>query len=724
MRKLILLAWFAVTVFGQLKPVTLDALHEFRSRRRETPGDPVWAPDGKSFAYRQGIRLMFYDVLARRSREIADLQPMDDAAISPAKPERNDWENRRVDDEPLQWIPSGRELLYATSGDLFLIEVKDGKWRQLTRTRTAERDPKISADGKHIAFLREWDLYTLDIEAGTETRLTSGGSDTLRNGAPDWVYPEELELGSAFWWSPDSRSIAYLQFNTTSEPLYPQSDLRGARAIFEPERYPQAGENNPSVRLGVVASGGGETKWFDAGDTVNRYLLARAGWTADSKSVFLVRTNRIQNELEFLLFQTATGKTSTIFKESDQYWVNIEGKPVFLKNGRQFVWTSERDGYRHVYLYSLDGTAPKQLTKGAWQVTGIAGLDEAASRIYYVSTEVSPLERQLYSVGLAGGASRRVTAGRGTHRVSMSPTGAYFLDVYSNLQSPPVATVRSADGAEIVVHRPADRRALEEFEILPTQIVELQNDGVTLYARLIKPAGFDPSRKYPVIVNVYGGPHVQAVRDAWPGLTDDQVYARSGYVVWELDNRGTAGRGHAFETPVFRNLGVVELEDQRAGIRHLISMGFVDAKRIGVNGWSYGGFMTLNMMLNAPDLFQAGFAGAPVTSWLNYDSIYTERYMGLPKDNGAAYANTGLANRAGNLKGALMIVHNIEDDNVLFQNSMQMINALQGAGKQFEMMLYPQKSHGVSGYASRQLDYTMYNFFERHLKPEPSVPVQ
>lgn len=721
MRKLILAAFHvfvacAPVLFGQRKPVTLDALHEFRGRPREVPGDPIWAPDGKVFAYRQGKRLMLYDVPSKHSREIAALEAMDNAALAPPALERNNWENRRVDEAAIQWDPAGRELLYATNGDLFLIDARDGAWRQITKTRAAERDPKFSPDGKRIGFYRGWDLYALDPAAGKETRLTGGGSETLRNGATDWVYPEELELGTAYWWSPDSRAIAYLQFDVSKEPLYPHSDLRGARAIAEPQRYPQAGENNPSVRFGVVAANGGNTKWFDVGDTVNRYLIARAGWTPDSKRVFAVRTNRIQNELEFLTFEASSGKASTIYKESDLYWVNVEGSPVFLKDGRRFVWTSERDGFRHLYLYSLDGGAPRQLTRGPWHVSAISGIDETASRIYYVSTEASPLERQLYAVALDGGTPRRITAGAGSHRVSMAPGCAYFLDVHSALQSPPVATLRTSDGAEIGVHRPADRRSQEEFEILPTEIVEVNNGGVTLYASLIKSAGFDASKKYPVIVNVYGGPHVQAVRNAWPGLTVDQVYAHAGYVVWQMDNRGTAGRGHAFESPVYRNLGAVELEDQLAGVRQLLAMGFADAGRIGVTGWSYGGFMTLNMLLNSPGVFRAGFAGAPVTNWLNYDSIYTERYMGLPKDNGTAYGNTALLGKAGNLKGALMLVHNLEDDNVLFQNSMQMIDALQSAGKQFEMMLYPQKSHGLSGFASRQMDHAMFNFFERHLK--------
>lgn len=722
MQKTVVFLFFVGAAFGQKKPFTLQALQEWRSTAaRDVPGDPVWAPDGKTFVYRQGKRLKLYEVTAQRSRDVVDLSALDALAENPPPAEHYEWENRRVDESTLQWAPQGGEVLYYSGGDLFQIAIPGGKWRQLLKTPVAERDPKFSPDGKRIAFRRNWDLYTLDVVEGTETRLTSNGSDALRNGGLDWVYPEELNLGTAYWWSPDSTAIAYLQFNVSGEPLYPHGDLQGSRAVFEPQRYPQAGENNPDVRVGVVSASGGMTKWLDVGDTVNSYLIARAGWASDSKYVYVVRTNRIQNQLDFLLYDVASGKSRPVYRESDTYWVNVEGDPLFLKDGKHFVWTSERDGFRHLFLYSIDGGRPKQLTKGAWEVTEVLALDENAGRIYFRSTEAGPLERQLYSVQWDGSGKRRITTGEGNHRISMSPVGGHFLDIYSNLSSPPEATLRSADGGAIALYRPADRRALDEFDLRPTELMEFKSkDGTAFYGRLIKPAGFDPSKKYPVVVDVYGGPHVQSVRNAWPGLGMDQVFAHQGYVVWEMDNRGTSGRGHAFESSVFRNLGVQELADQREGIQYLISLGFVDPRRIGVTGWSYGGFMTLNLLLNAPDLFHAGFAGAPVANWLNYDTIYTERYMGLPKDNGEAYARTSMPPRAGSLAGKLMIAHNVEDDNVLFQNTVQMISALEAAGKHFELALYPQKTHGVSGAAARQMEATMLDFFERNLKPPPS----
>jgi dipeptidyl-peptidase-4 len=718
----LLLAACAALAQGQAqkKPITLDSLTE---AQRRAPGamplPSTWTPDGKLGLVINERRLALYDPSERRSRDIGSTGEMEAAAVSG---EREDapysWQNRRTKSAGAQFLPSGKELLFATGGDLFIVEVSNGKWRQLTRTAEAEEDPKLSPDGTKAAFRRDWDLYTIDIASGRETRLTRGGSEALRNGGLDWVYPEELELGTAYWWSPDSKSIAYLQFDVSREPLFPHSDLLRTRALYEPQRYPQAGENNADVRLGVAPAVGGPTRWLELGDTRHSRLIARAGWMPDSRSVYVIRLNRIQNELEMLATEASSGETRVVFRESDPYWINVSDDVVFLKDGKRFLWTSERDGFRHIYLYSIDGREKKQLTKGAWEVKGIAAVDEAAGRIFYTSSEATHLERHLYSIRLDGGGKRRLTTEPGTHSIAMSPTGAWYFDTWSSLQSPSRTVLHSGNGAELGMYREPSLSPANEYDVLPTEIVPFKGaDGTVLYARLIKPAGFQPGRKYPVIVSVYGGPGVTLpIRNAWPGINIDQVYAHSGFVVWEAENRGGQGRGHAFETPISRNLGAVELADQVAGVQHLISLGFADPARIGIHGWSYGGFMTVNAMLNAPGVFRCGIAGAPVTDWMNYDSIYTERYMGLPEDNRDGYAKTALPPRASNLKGRLMLVQNYEDDNVLFQNMLQLTDGLQQAGKIFDFMLYPQKTHGVTGKVARQMDAAMLEFFEKNLK--------
>ena len=703
-------------VFGQKKPITLESIYESTSRRTETPGPPVWAPDGKSFAFRQGRDLMIYDPATHSSKLLVSTEAMKAAAVQPPDNEPFDWENRRVEEDGLQWSSSGKEMLYASGGDLFLIHVDNGHWDQLTKTPVVEHDPKLSPDGKVVSFRRGWDLYALEIATHAETRLTTNGTSTLRNGALDWVYPEELYLGTAYWWSPDSQSILYLQFDTSREPVYPHEDLLKQRALFEPQRYPQAGENNADLHLGAVRVTGGATRWLDVGDTRDSYLIARAGWMPDSKNAYVVRLNRIQNRLDLLSISIESGASATLLRESDPYWINFDGDVHFMKDGKRFLWSSERDGFRHLYLY--DGRSVKQLTSGAWEVRSMAGVDDAGGRVFYTSDEASPIETHLYSIKFNGEEKRQLDSTAGTHRMSMGPGAFYYLDTYSSMTSPPRTTLHAGDGKELAVYREADRTQMDEYDIRPAEVVSFKaQDGTPLYGRVIKPAGFQPGKKYPAIVAVYGGPGVALpVHNAWSGVNMDQVYANQGYVVWQAENRGGTGRGHAFETPIYHKLGVTELADQVAGVQYLISMGYVDPQRIGIQGWSYGGFMTLNALLNAPDLFRCGIAGAPVTNWMNYDTIYTERYMGLPSDDPDGYKNTALPPRAANLKAKLMIVHNIEDDNVLFQNTLQIMNALQEAGKQFEFMLYPQKSHGVSGPAARQMNASILDFFERNLK--------
>ncbi len=717
MRRSLLLFLFILPLFAQKKPVTLESL---KAVKHSSDSPATWAPDGKTFLFTRENSLRIYDPATRTSKELVSTEALDAAAVKGPEEGAYGWTNRYVESGRMEFSGSGKEVLYSTGGDLFLIHIDTAKWQQLTKTPEPEQDAKLSPDGKMVAFRRGSDLYTLEIATAKEARLTHDGSETLLNGELDWVYPEELELSTAYWWSPDSKSIAYLQFDTSREPVVPHEDVLGVRAKYEPQRYPQVGENNADVHLGIVPAAGGSTRWLEVGDTRRSYLIARAGWMPDSRNVYVVRMNRVQNRLELFSIGVESNMPSPILREADPYWINLQGDVKFLKDGKRFLWTSEKDGYRHIYLYSNDGKESKQLTRGEWEVRSIVAADD--KRVLYTSTEGSPLEQHLYSVNLDGSGKQRLDKTEGIHHISAGPGAPYYLDRASTLKSPWKTTLHSGDGVELGVFREADTKEAEkeadEYEILPTETVKFKGpDGAELYGRVIKPKGFQAGKKYPVIVDVYGGPGViLPVHNSWPGLSMDQVYAHKGYVVWQSDNRGGMGRGHRFETAVFHNLGVAELADQVAGVKYLVSLGYADEKRIGIHGWSYGGFMTLNALLNAPDVFRCGISGAPVTSMMNYDTIYTERYMGLPKENPDGYKNTALPPKAANLKAKLMLVHNYEDDNVLFQNSLQMTNALQNAGKQFEYMLYSQKTHGVSGPAADQMNASMLDFFERNLK--------
>jgi dipeptidyl-peptidase-4 len=698
----------AIAVFGaEKRPVTIQNMP---APVRMPP--IVWAPDGKRFAWVEDKAIFQYEVASKKKKQLLALGPLEEKAVKPPKQEVVDWQNRRVSEQSFQWSSSGQEMLISLQGDLFLLHLESGKWEQLTATAEAERDPKLSPDGRWVSFRREHDLYSLEVASKKVARLTTDGSATVWNGELDWVYPEELNVSTAHWWSPASLQIAYLQFDVGHESIFPQVDWLSWRALTEPERFPQPGTPNADVRLGVVAAEGGPTRWMDIGESRD-HLLARVAWAPDSRAVAYQRLNRIQNHLDLGLADVHTGVSRVILTEDDSYWVNVNDDFRFLNKGKQFLWGSERDGYHHLYLCSVDDKHQSQITKGDWEVTEVAGVNEETKEVFFVSNEQSPVERQLYRVRLDGKQKQRLSGGAGTHNISMSPTTEYYMDTASSLATPPRRTLHESDGSQIAVYKEATP---PDVEILPAEIVNIKaTDGVQLYARMIKPAGFSADKKYPVIVTIYGGPGVQAVRDAWSGAGFDQVLAQKGYLVWQLDNRGSSGRGHTWESKIYHETGAHELNDQLDGIHYLATLGFADMTRVGISGWSYGGYMTLYALANAPSVFKAGIAGAPVTDWRNYDSIYTERYMGLPEENAEGYKRSSPQTKAGEIKARLMILHNIEDDNVHFQNSVQMANILEREGKQFQMLVYPQKAHGVSGAMQKQMQQAMLDFLEKAL---------
>ena len=699
------------------KPITIDAL--MRSGLRAGEPSPVWAPNGSEFVVDNDGVLALYDIPSGKSREIVTLSKLEDAAVQPEHASQFDWKNRRVSDNEVQWFADSKRLLVSADGDLFIVDTATRRFDQLTRTAEMERDPKLSPDNRYVSFGRGPNLYALELETRAVTPLTENGSDTLLNGELDWVYPEELDLATAYWWSPDSRNIAYMQFDIAREPIFPQVSLLNHHALLEPERFPQPGDPNADVRIGIVSVKGGETRWMNFGESRGN-LLARVAWLPSSREVAVEKLPRIQNKLDLLVANIETGNSRVLLHEEDPQWINVKDEPYFLSDGR-LIWTSERSGFRHLYLYGADGALLNQITSGSWEVDRVLGVDEAHGRVFYMSTEDSPTERQMYVVGLDGTGKRKLTKGAGTHSVSFSacfsPAAAYYLDTYSSLNSPPRSTLYRSDGGEVREYRRPERSEADEYTMLPTEIVKLKaSDGTPLYARLIKPQGFEPGRKYPAIVMIYGGPGIQEVHNSWQGLSWDQLLAQKGFVIWQLDNRGSNGRGHKFESVVYHDLGAHELEDQKTGIAYLVSLGFVDPKRIGMYGWSYGGFMTLYTLTHAPGLIAAAISGAPVTDWRNYDSIYTERYMGLPGENENAYNLSSPLTKVVDLEGKLLIIHNIEDDNVHFQNSVQMATALEKANKQFVMLVYPQRSHAVSGELRRSLLEQTTAFFEQNLK--------
>jgi dipeptidyl-peptidase-4 len=494
---------------------------------------------------------------------------------------------------------------------------------------------------------------------------------------------------------------------------YPIMDMSSPLGSTEYTRYPQAGEPNPVVRVGVVAVTGGETQWMDTGTNTDVYL-ARVNWLHDSQRVAIQRLNRAQNQLDLLFCDAASGASQNILTEKDKYWINISDDLYFFADNKRFLWSSERTAFRHFYLYDLSGKELDQVTSGDWEVGGLSGfgprstqpgVDEEHGYIYFRSNKDDVLESQLYRLSLRDKKITQITHGAGSHAAELSPDHMEFVDTYSSSMMPPRQDLYRTDGSLVVAINENKVPELAEYHLSPVEFSEVSaEDGTKLHISIIKPANFDPSQKYPVLISVYGGPHVQVVRNAWGGgiFLWHEIMAQKGYIIFSLDNRGSWGRGHAFETPIFHQLGKVELQDQLTGVRYLKSLPYVDASRIGMWGGSYGGFMTLNALFNAADVFKAGVADAPVSDWKLYDTIYTERYMGRPPDNPDGYKNSSPANQASQLKGKLMLAHGTGDDNVHFANSTELINMLIDNGHYPDrLMIFPGRGHGISDPAAR-----------------------
>ena len=695
------------------KALTVERIYSMPSLNGRLTRGLAWTPDGK--------RLSFFETKGLGKEAKTELWVMDAAkgergllvaadkleSILPAdsaKPTQATGLGRRAPAQ-YQWAPDGAAILFQGPTALAWLDLKSQTARTLVAGKAAIADPKISPDGKFVSFVRDHNLWLVNLADSRERAVTLGGTEEIRKGELDWVYPEELEIKTAYWWSPDSSAIAYLEMDERKVSQYPLVDFSSPSGEAELERYPAAGGANPVVRVLVASTRGGEPRAMDIGAETDIYI-PRVNWLNDSRHIAVQRLNREQNTLDLLIADAATGKTRNALREQDPNWVNVSDDLYFFKDGKRFLWSSERTGYRHLYLYDLEGKQLAQLTKGEWEVTSLNAIEESKGMAYFTATEKSPLERQLYRVGLDGSGFTRITKEQGTHDAVIAPNAATFYDTYSNTAAPPRQDLCRTDGSRVTLINENKVAELADYHLLPVEFLTVKSrDGVTLNASIIKPPNFEAQKKYPVLVSTYGGPHAQVVHNAWGGSTFlwHELMAQKGYIIFLLDNRGSAGRGHVFETPLHLRLGAQELADQRDGVQYLKSLPYVDASRIGIWGWSYGGHMTLHAMFEAGDDFKAGFAGGPVTDWRYYDSIYTERYLGLPQKNEKGYRDSSPAKYAAQLKGKLLIAHGTGDDNVHFANTLTVINDLIEAGKYVEVMSFPGRGHGVSDPPARRL---------------------
>ena len=724
---------------GQHRPLTVAEIYsdEGWTRFNGSPAAPMrWVPEGgpwlndaeylwpsdlsDSSAVSSSPWLRV-DAASGKSRGLYARRELEAALIAAGAPDVD--AQRATHDRPATFNADRSAFVLRIANDLYAYEIPTRRATRLTSSPGIEADATFSPDGRRVAYVRDHDLFVTDVDHPSERRLTTDGSPRMFSGTLDWVYSEELYgRGNhrAFWWSPDSTRLAFLRFDERSTPEFTLLDDIPYHPTVERWPYPKAGDQNPVVRLAVVSVKDVNVRWIDTSKYAE-FLIVSVAWAPDSRHVVYQIQDRQQTWLDLNRGDAQTGATVTLFRERGKPWVeryqDPSVDPIWLRDG-SFLWLSERSGWRHLYRYAADGTMVGQITQGEWEVRTVNGLDESGRWVYYTSTRRSAIALDLERIQVKGGAPDRLSSTDGTHRAFLNPSGTLYLESWSDITTPPQVRLHRAPSGDVV--RTVDANPVSapgEYGLSRPELLHVKTrDGFLMEAMMIKPPGFDPAKRYPVYQVTYGGPHFQTVLNRW-GFTDFlyyQLLAQHGIIVWICDNRTASGKGMASAWPAYGNLGATELADIEDGLVWLKQQSYVDAARIGIGGTSYGGFMTLYALTHSR-MFAMGIAEAPVSDWRNYDTIYTERYMGLPKENADGYRRASPRFSAANLHGELLLVHSALDDNVHPQNTTQFAYELQKAGKPFRMMIYPKSAHGVENrqlvrhLREMMLDFTVQN---------------
>jgi dipeptidyl-peptidase-4 len=709
--------------------LTLDLVARYPRPGTAVPGKIGYAPDGRLVTYLHSLdgglsRDLFALDLAtgRRERVFA---PPDEGATDEnvSREEALRRERQRLRETGVThylWAEDAPVMLVPLRGELYGVE--NGR---ATCIASGALDPKPSRDGRRAFFVRDAELWCVD-EAG-ERRLTEGAEPGLTNGVAEYIAQEEMGRHTGYWPSPNGELVAYEQADERHIPVYPIVHQGKDQLSIEEHRYPFAGAANARVKLGVVPATGGTTRWLDLGPDQDIYL-ARVDWSPDGR-LFVQILSRDQRRLDLWAYDAATGRRELLLTEATAPWVNLHDDLRFVAATGEFIWSSERTGFRHLYLYDAAGKLVRQLTEGDWPVDAVARLDAARRQLYFLAGRGSPLERHLHGVSLDGGEVEQLTHEPGWHDAVVAPDGSSFVDTHESRERPPSVTVRSTDGPADGRNGPADSRngaalhTLQEpakvgLELTPPELRSFQTaDGTTLYAAIyLPPGGGSPTT--PLIVSVYGGPHAQTVRDTWAQTVDlrAQYLARAGFVVLKVDNRGSARRGLAFEAPIHRDMGEIELRDQVEGVGWLCAQGLADPSRVGIYGWSYGGYMSAMALMKAPEVFKVAVAGAPVTHWDGYDTCYTERYMASPAENPDGYQRSSVMAHVERLSGKLLLVHGMIDENVHFRHTARLVTELVAANKPHDLLIYPNERHMPRSEKDRvQMETRIVEYFRAHL---------
>ena len=712
------------------KPLTIESLYQAGGLTGRGPETMSWSPDGTRLSFVQRDEkgekgeLWYVDAATGEKKVLVSAAKL--AALDPdvnkVKNEREKERLTRYRVAAYVWAPDSKHLMFNSQGQLWLYDLGSETAVQFTSASDPSGSPEFSPDGNRVAYVRKHNLYVRPAAGGDEKQLTKDGGDNFLNGDIDWVYAEELAVRNNYFWSPDSKEIVFMHMDETKVPTYPITDWIPTHPSVDQEKYPKVGDPNPVVKLGVVEADKDHVRWLSLGSDEDTYI-PRFGWVAPGV-VWAEVLNRTQDKLDLYFVDAKTGKSRIVLTETTPgAWISFERIEMRMLKSAQFLWPSWRDGNMHIYLYSFDKQNPmageakleRQLTKGDFEVLGIEGVDESSGTVFLSANKDDPRQTHIFSVKLDGSDFKALTTEEGHHGANFSDDGKHYSHSYSGPQASPVVTLCAVGGSCSPVWKANDEIADYGLRA-PKQLEFKADDGTVLYGRLLLPPDGTASGKIPVIINIYGGPAAQMVTKGVPSAFDE-ILARKGFAIFAVDNRGTPGRDRKFQTALRHEFGAIELKDQLTALDQLLAQyPQLDGSRVAIWGWSNGGSMTLYAMTHS-DRFKAGVSVAPVTNQQNYDTIYTERYMGLLKDDKAGYEQSDVTKSADKLHGALLLVHGTSDDNVHFQNSIQMINALIDAGKPFQLMVYPNKTHSISGKDARVHLFTMIEeHFERELK--------
>lgn len=628
-------------------------------------------------------------------------------------------------DESKLLLATEKESIYRRSSKAFYF-IYDLNTESLKKLTEGEKQSyaTFSPDGSKVAYVRNNNLFYVDLTTMEEIAVTTDGKwNYLINGSTDWVYEEEFGFAQAFFWSPDSEKLAYYIFDESDVKEYNMQVWRGLYPIDYRFKYPKAGEENSKVDIVVYNLKNDQTVSLDLGEEENIYI-PRVYWTEDPSKLSIIKLNRLQNKLEILHADVKSGKITPILTEESTTYVDINFTDdlTYLKDNKHFIRTSEKDGYKHLYLHKMNGEVVRQITKGAWEVDQFLGIDEKRGLLYYTSTEVTPLERHLYVVGINGKNKSKLTTEQGVHGINFSSDFKYYIDSHSSKSSPLKVSLHTAPKGNLVKVLEENnglKNKMKQFSWSNKEFVSFKNsEGISLNAYVIKPLDFDPNKKYPLLMYVYGGPGSQTVLNNWGGTRElwFQFLAQQGYIVASVDNTGTGARGREFKHATYAQLGKIETEDQIEAAKYFASLPYIDEDRIGIWGWSYGGYMSSLALFLGNDIFKTAIAVAPVTNWRFYDTIYTERYLKTPGENAGGYDQYSPLSHVDKLKGNFLLIHGTGDDNVHFQNSVELVNGLIDANKNFETFYYPNKNHSINGgNTSLHLYNMMTNYLMKNL---------